>query len=708
MFVLSTGIVVAAPQYRLERSLLPEMTDTYYLGSTSPALEWQGGVFNNLTVTGTCTGCGGSGGAGTGWASSTDPTSIYFTGSGNVGIGTTTPYEKLSVDGRGVFNQDVRANYYTATSTSVASTFPYASTTALSAKKGYFGTTGIGPIEITDSSIHGTDALVFTSGVGMGFGSFDANYVYEFHGGALWSEGDILANSKVGIGTTAPSAKLSVEGSSLLGNSATAGYFTATTSTASTFPYASTTALSATSLCFTTDCRTSWGSVGSVYPFGLTGNATSTRTQFNGGLTSYASTTIGGGTQTTGLTINGGATTTGNAYFAGNVGIGTAAPSQLLDVNGGSIRVNSSGNGLVYLGSGGSYIGRTSSQYRLYSDGSPVVFSADGAIEDARITSSHFFGIGTTSPYAKLSVVGEVVAPYYTATSTTATSTFATGVRLNGRVTPTDFAEIFSARDYNSGGQDALYIYPPLSNGRIYFGRTGKTAYSLNFAGVTNIESFPNRLSQVASADASFCPYSTCASHVSASGDLVVAPGSIGASLTTNQRTWAGIKPSFMFKSYNYDDAFYRTSEPWAYNFDTASSSAKMTMLPHTLWRTGASTIMTLTADTGKLNVGSTTMATSTAARLSVTGTAGKAAFEVSSSTNASLLKVNEVGNTVLGGLIQLKGYTVATLPTCNAGTQGAKAYVTDALGPAFLVAVVGGGAVVSPTFCNGTAWVSE
>jgi hypothetical protein len=51
--------------------------------------------------------------------------------SGNLGLGTTSPYAKLSVNGKGVFNQDVRANYYTATSTSVASTFPYASSTAI-------------------------------------------------------------------------------------------------------------------------------------------------------------------------------------------------------------------------------------------------------------------------------------------------------------------------------------------------------------------------------------------------------------------------------------------------------------------------------------------------------------------------------------------------------------------------------------------------
>lgn len=51
----------------------------------------------------------------------------------------------------------------------------------------------------------------------------------------------------------------------------------------------------------------------------------------------------------------------------------------------------------------------------------------------------------------------------------------------------------------------------------------------------------------------------------------------------------------------------------------------------------------------------------------------------------------------------RLKGYTVATLP---AGTEGDTAYVTDALAPAFLAAVVGGGAVKTPVFYNGSAWI--
>lgn len=67
-------------------------------------------------------------------------------------------------------------------------------------------------------------------------------------------------------------------------------------------------------------------------------------------------------------------------------------------------------------------------------------------------------------------------------------------------------------------------------------------------------------------------------------------------------------------------------------------------------------------------------------------------------------LKVSTSGIVTIVAPIILKGYTVATLP---AGTVGMRAYVTDALGPAYGAVVVGGGAVVVPVFFNGAAWVT-
>ncbi len=52
--------------------------------------------------------------------------------------------------------------------------------------------------------------------------------------------------------------------------------------------------------------------------------------------------------------------------------------------------------------------------------------------EKAVLTDTGNFGIGTSTPYAKLSVVGDVVATNFFATSTTASSTFANGINITG------------------------------------------------------------------------------------------------------------------------------------------------------------------------------------------------------------------------------------------------------------------------------------
>ena len=214
------------------------------------------------------------------------------------------------------------------------------------------------------------------------------------------------------------------------------------------------------------------------------GNGTAGNTV--GGLIAAASTTIGSGTQAGGLTISGGATTTGNAYFAGNVGIGTLSSAAKLHITssvGGTdlLRLYDSGNDktvrfylsnpigqgpdlnidaqrlfvqnlyptAITIPSGTSDFTFGNQDGTLRLRGSPVVlqtYQANTVVFEGnanadtiiRPYSSSFniqlapdggnVGIGTTSPYAKLSVVGPVVAEYFHATSTSATSTFAGGL----------------------------------------------------------------------------------------------------------------------------------------------------------------------------------------------------------------------------------------------------------------------------------------
>ncbi|KAB2938002.1 MAG: tail fiber domain-containing protein [Hyphomicrobium sp.] len=95
-------------------------------------------------------------------------------------------------------------------------------------------------------------------------------------------------------------------------------YTANTFSALQTFANASTSILSATTLCLSTDCRTSWPATGSSFDYLFPANATTTLLAFNGGITASASSTIGNGSQAGGITISGGATTTGTLVVQGN------------------------------------------------------------------------------------------------------------------------------------------------------------------------------------------------------------------------------------------------------------------------------------------------------------------------------------------------------------------------------------------------------
>lgn len=61
-------------------------------------------------------------------------------------------------------------------------------------------------------------------------------------------------------------------------------------------------------------------------------------------------------------------------------------------------------------------------------------------------------------------------------------------------------------------------------------------------------------------------------------------------------------------------------------------------------------------------------------------------------------------GLTTNSGVLTANVYTVATLPT--AGIAGRRAFVSNALLPTVLSAVVGGGAVTVPVYDNGSSWM--
>jgi len=71
----------------------------------------------------------------------------------------------------------------------------------------------------------------------------------------------------------------------------------------------------------------------------------------------------------------------------------------------------------------------------------------------------------------------------------------------------------------------------------------------------------------------------------------------------------------------------------------------------------------------------------------------------------SNFLTISTGGILIAGAQLRLKGYTVSTLP---AGTVGDTAYVTDALAPTFLTTLVGGGAITTKAFYNGTNWVAQ
>jgi len=285
----------------------------------------------------------------------------------------------------------------------------------------------------------------------------------------------IDSNGRVGIGTTTPYAQLSVAGLTASGyynaDSATAtstfsGGFTAGNNAALVVNKAAT----ANSLYINPSGNVGIGTAGPTAKLHVVGDIN----MINGDMIITNGRGIGWGAATERITGSQSANSlslfTNNVNrlhinIDGNVGIGTTSPAAKLSVNAAS-------NALGFYMAG--YANTTADLFRiststLTATSTAFVIDANGKV-----------GVGTTSPYAQLSVVGLTASGYYNADSTTATSTF------NG-----------PALNIKGGGQNCLayngecatprWINPYHTGIAVTFATsTERTAYNLEFESLVN------------------------------------------------------------------------------------------------------------------------------------------------------------------------------------------------------------------------------
>ncbi|MDE2218414.1 MAG: tail fiber domain-containing protein [Patescibacteria group bacterium] len=420
------------------------------VGATTPTT----GSFTTIAASGGYTQSGTSANTFTGTPTFSNATySALFTG-GNVGIGTTSPNWKLAVSGAGSFDDYARASYFTATSTT-ASTFPYASTTAFTvSSNSYLGT-------VSSGLWNGTAVATQYGGTGQNF-SASSGLINLYSGVA-----SAMATSSLGLLTTNVaegtnqywtntrfdnrlSATTSLQNLTTLANLATVGTISSGVWNGSLLavPYGGTGWASIQSgaipygngsSAFSTTTAGTAGNVLALLNGIPTWTATSTlstitgtlavskggtgQTSFGQGWLNSDGTTLSASTSptvayltatstTATSTFAGGMSVAGSSGLTvlqnGSVGIGTASPGNTLHVVG-SIR----GTTGLYLGTGGRFIDSiTDTGIRIY-DGSDYAIQMTGGNTNVGngalyVKNGGNVGIGMTTPQYKLDVSGDI------------------------------------------------------------------------------------------------------------------------------------------------------------------------------------------------------------------------------------------------------------------------------------------------------------
>ncbi len=305
---------------------------------------------------------------------------------GRLGVATSSPYARLSIQAN---NGDTNTTLF-----AIGSSTASATTTLFSVSN-----TGLvtgGNYSLTNGTTTGSLAVTASTTIAGQLNAVGGATLGALTLGAL--PGTILSTNGSGVTqATTVSAPLSFSGSTLSitqSGLAQNGYLSSTDFNTFNNKISSTSLSGGNGISYNSSTGVITNTI--AYPFGLTGNATSTLTQFNGGLTAYASSTIGDGTQAGGLTVSGGATTTGNAYFASRLGIGDTSPDFTLDSNGTQ---------------GFGYFGLSTSN------------AAEGDI--LKVDPLGNLGLGTSTPYANLSVqnnYGSANTTVFAISSSTATN----------------------------------------------------------------------------------------------------------------------------------------------------------------------------------------------------------------------------------------------------------------------------------------------
>jgi hypothetical protein len=412
--------------------------------------------------------------------------------SGNVGIGTTSPFAKLSVAGNAYFDGTITASGFVATSSISAPYFTATDATATSTFAGGFiagngslnvlqnGNVGIGTASpgsqvVIQSATTGqlvirgpggqaTDSIIRlaeNSDVVGGYIRYDgsANILHiGMNGGSDVDSISILrSNNNVGIGTSSPYAKLSIEN--------TSGGLTPL------FTIASSTAGVATSTYLTVTSNGNVG-IGTAAPNRKLNIIGSIELDTNNGIyfkrsaiSEYGSivhdgndfSISAGNWSGTDIILSGqGELQTAFSTFRGTSAAGLDIMAQ--SSNGSDLTLTSNNGTFLDTGYGGGV-----GSYNFSITGSSKMY----------ISSSGNVGIGTTSPYAKLSIENTLggLTPLFTIASSTsgaATSTYLT-VTSNGNVgigttLPNNLFQVkdlisFNNTDYNTflGHQTGLY-----------------------------------------------------------------------------------------------------------------------------------------------------------------------------------------------------------------------------------------------------------